>query len=223
MPSHRNRSDHTHKPQKGVSRRGFLGASATAGATALTGVAVDLRDAAAQSAAPTGGGLVRTDITINGTQHALTLDPRTTILDLLREDLDLTGTKVGCNHGQCGACTVLLDGVRVNSCFVLAAAADGKSVTTVEGLAAPGGELHPMQAAFIAEDGFQCGYCTPGQIVSAIGCVKEGHANSQAEIREYMSGNLCRCGAYKGIVSAVERARDETRDIDVAALTEGTR
>lgn len=155
-------------------------------------------------------GLVRTRITINGIEHNLVVDPRTTVLDLLREELDLTGTKVGCNHGQCGACTVLLDGERVNSCFVLAAAADGKSVVTIEGLAGANGELHPMQAAFIEEDGFQCGYCTPGQILSAIGCVKEGHASSDEEIREYMSGNLCRCAAYKGIVEAVKRARDET-------------
>ncbi|MEZ5818750.1 MAG: (2Fe-2S)-binding protein [Hyphomicrobiaceae bacterium] len=160
-------------------------------------------------------GLVRTAITINGVEHALALDPRTTILDLLRETLDLTGTKVGCDHGQCGACTVLLDGKRVNSCFVLAVAADGKSIVTVEGLAHPDGELHPMQAAFIEHDGLQCGYCTPGQILSAIGCVIEGHANSDAEIREYMSGNLCRCGAYKGIVEAVREARDETREIGI--------
>ncbi|MGE4049016.1 MAG: (2Fe-2S)-binding protein [Acetobacteraceae bacterium] len=151
------------------------------------------------------------------------LDPRTTVLDLLREDLDLTGTKIGCNHGQCGACTVLLDGVRVNSCFLLAAAANGKSIITIEGLARPNGDLHPMQAAFIKEDGFQCGYCTPGQILSAIGCVKEGHASSDAEISEYMSGNLCRCGAYEGIVDAVKQARDETAAIELAALVETPR
>lgn len=223
MTSHPNRRPPDDKPKKGVSRRGFIAGSATASASALSGIASDVRHAAAQNAAPADGGAVRTTITINGTEHTLSLDPRTTVLDLLREDLDLTGTKVGCNHGQCGACTVLLDGVRVNSCFVLAAAANGKSVVTIEGLAPAEGELHPMQAAFIDRDGFQCGYCTPGQIVSAVGCVKEGHANSAVEIREYMSGNLCRCGAYKGIVEAVERARDETREIEIAALTEAPR
>ena len=209
--------------KRGVSRRNFLASSATASAAALGGVALEARDAAAQAAHATSSGRVSTTLTINGTRHALSVDPRTTVLDLLREDLDLTGTKVGCNHGQCGACTVLLDGVRVNSCFVLAAAADGKSIVAIEGIAGADGALHPMQAAFVEQDGFQCGYCTPGQIVSAIGCVKEGHAGSRAEIGEYMSGNLCRCGAYKGIVEAVEKARDETREMDLAALTEGPR
>ena len=206
-----------------VSRRGFLASSAWAsGALALGSMAADTSEAAAPSAAPAGDGRVSTTITINGTRHTLAVDPRTTVLDLLREDLDLTGTKVGCDHGQCGACTVLLDGLRVNSCFVLAAAANGKSIVTIEGLAGPKGELHPMQAAFIEEDGFQCGYCTPGQIVSAIGCVKEGHAGTDAEIREYMSGNLCRCGAYQGIVKAVKRARDETVKREPGVLREST-
>nr|WP_299652108.1 (2Fe-2S)-binding protein [uncultured Jannaschia sp.] len=149
------------------------------------------------------------EITINGKPERFTLDARTTLLDLLRERLDLTGTKVGCNHGQCGACTVLVDGTRINSCLRLAGTLDGAEVTTIEGLG-QGGEMHPMQQAFIDNDGFQCGYCTPGQIMSAVGCVTEGHAGSEAEIREYMSGNLCRCGAYKGIVAAVVQARDET-------------
>ncbi len=161
-----------------------------------------------------GGGAVRpatvpVNVAINGTTHQFDLDARTTLLDLLRERLDLTGTKVGCDHGQCGACTVLVDGKRVDSCLMLAAMVDGKSVITIEGLASEG-ELHPMQQAFIEHDGFQCGYCTPGQIVSAIGCVAEGHADSEAHIREYMSGNLCRCGAYKGIVAAIVQARDAT-------------
>lgn len=177
-------------------------------------MAMEFQEAAAQSAsqsaAPAGAALARTRISINGSDHDLMVDTRTTVLDLLRETLDLTGTKVGCNHGQCGACTVLLDGKRVNSCFVLAAAANGKSILTIEGLAGAQDDLHPMQAAFIEQDGFQCGYCTPGQIMSAIGCVKEGHAGSPAEIREYMSGNLCRCGAYKGIVEAIEQAREAT-------------
>ncbi len=140
---------------------------------------------------------------VNGRDHALALDPRTTLLDALREHLGLTGTKVGCNHGTCGACTVHLDGRRQLSCLVLAAAAQGREVRTIEGLADADGALHPMQAAFVAHDAMQCGYCTPGQIMSAVSCVEEGHARSDEEIREYMSGNLCRCGAYPNIVAAV--------------------
>lgn len=213
-------SDRDREDAGGVSRRGFLRGSATTGAAALGQFVMEAREAAAQAAAEIADdGLVRTRLRINGQDHDLMLDPRTTLLDLLREEMGLTGTKVGCNHGQCGACTVLIDGVRVNSCFTLAVAADGKAVVTIEGLAGAEGDLHPMQAAFIEQDGFQCGYCTPGQILSAIGCVKEGHAGSEAEIREYMSGNLCRCGAYKGIVEAVGRAKDATEEIEVAALT----
>jgi xanthine dehydrogenase YagT iron-sulfur-binding subunit len=134
-------------------------------------------------------------------------DPRVTILDLLRERLDLTGTKKGCDRGQCGACTVLIDGRRVNSCLALAISHDGASITTIEGVV-KGGELHPVQAAFIAHDGFQCGYCTPGQIMSAIGLIDEGQAGDDPErIREAMSGNLCRCGAYAGITEAVLEAQ----------------
>ncbi len=203
----------------GVTRRGFIAASATAGVTALGGMTAELQEAAGQSAPH--DGLVRTRLRVNGIAHDLALDPRTTLLDLLRETLDHTGTKVGCNHGQCGACTVLMDGTRVNACFVLAVAANGKSIVTIEGLATADGALHPMQAAFIEHDGFQCGYCTPGQILSAIGCVREGHAGSRSEITEYMSGNLCRCGAYKGIVEAVEQARQASEQIDVARPTEG--
>ena len=140
---------------------------------------------------------------VNGHQHALQLDPRTTLLDALREHLGLTGTKVGCNHGTCGACTVHVDGRRQLACLILAAAASGRSLTTIEGLAEPDGTLHPMQAAFVAHDALQCGYCTPGQIMSAVACVAEGHTGSDDEIREYMSGNLCRCGAYPNIVAAV--------------------
>ena len=142
-------------------------------------------------------------LTVNGQTHSLTLDTRTTLLDTLREHLGLTGTKVGCNHGTCGACTVHLDGRRQLSCLVLAAAASGASVTTIEGLAAADGMPHPMQAAFAAHDALQCGYCTPGQIMSAVSCIEEGHAHSDADIREYMSGNLCRCGAYPNIVAAI--------------------
>jgi xanthine dehydrogenase YagT iron-sulfur-binding subunit len=129
------------------------------------------------------------------------------LLDTLREQLHLTGSKKGCDQGQCGACTVLIDGERVLSCLTLAVAVQGKAVTTIEGLAKPDGRLHPMQQAFIDEDAFQCGYCTPGQILSAVACVAEGHARSDDEIREFMSGNLCRCGAYPKIVAAIKRAR----------------
>jgi xanthine dehydrogenase YagT iron-sulfur-binding subunit len=139
---------------------------------------------------------------INGKAHQLSVEPRTTLLDLLREQLAQTGTKKGCDHGQCGACTVHVDGQRVLSCLSLAVMNEGKKVTTIEGLA-EGDKLHPMQEAFIKHDGFQCGYCTPGQIMSGIACIREGHANSEEEIREYMSGNICRCGAYPNIVKAI--------------------
>ncbi len=145
-------------------------------------------------------------LTINGQSHALAFDVRTSLLDLLREHLGLTGAKKGCDHGQCGACTVLLDGRRELSCLTLAIAAAGRNVTTIEALARDG-ELHPMQQAFIDNDAFQCGYCTPGQILSAIACVNEQHAESDDDIREYMSGNLCRCAAYPNIVAAVKQAR----------------
>ncbi len=141
-------------------------------------------------------------ITINNKSHELLIEPRVTLLDLLREQLNLTGTKKGCDHGQCGACTVHVDGKRVLSCLSLAVMQDGKKVTTIEGLA-NGDNLHPMQEAFIKHDGFQCGYCTPGQIMSGIACIREGHANSDDEIREFMSGNICRCGAYPNIVKAI--------------------
>jgi xanthine dehydrogenase YagT iron-sulfur-binding subunit len=146
-------------------------------------------------------------LTINGKKTQLDVAPWTTLLDALRDHLDLTGTKKGCDHGQCGACTVLVDGKRVLSCMSFAAMADGHEVTTIEGLAKPDGTLHPMQQAFIDHDAFQCGYCTPGQIMSAVACVKEGHAETDADIREYMSGNLCRCAAYPNIVDAVKQAR----------------
>jgi xanthine dehydrogenase YagT iron-sulfur-binding subunit len=146
---------------------------------------------------------------VNGKPHAVELDPRQSLLDVLRETLDLTGTKKGCNQGACGACTILLDGKRVVSCLTLAAMHDGAEITTIEGLA-KGEELHPMQAAFIAHDGLQCGYCTPGQIMSGVACIAEGHAGSPEEIRFWMSGNICRCGAYPGIVAAVAEAAAES-------------
>ena len=145
---------------------------------------------------------------INGEAHALDIEPRVTLLDVLRERLGLTGTKKGCDQGQCGACTVHLDGQRVLACLTLAAQVDGRAITTIEGLAAEDGELHPVQAAFLDHDAFQCGYCTPGQIMSAVSCIKEGHAGSDEEIREYMSGNLCRCGAYTHILAAVREAAE---------------
>ena len=139
---------------------------------------------------------------VNGTAHSLSVEPRVTLLDLLREQLHLMGTKKGCDHGQCGACTVHVNGKRINSCLSLAVMNEGKKITTIEGLA-NGDKLHPMQEAFIKHDGFQCGYCTPGQIMSTVCCVKEGHANSADEVREYMSGNICRCGAYPNIIDAI--------------------
>jgi len=146
---------------------------------------------------------------INGHSRRLSLDARTTLLDALREHIGLTGTKKGCDHGQCGACTVLVDGERILSCLTLTASLDGRDVTTIEGLAGADGALHPMQQAFIDHDAFQCGYCTPGQIMSAVACVKEGHAASDGDIREYMSGNLCRCAAYPNIVDAIKQARSQ--------------
>lgn len=146
---------------------------------------------------------------VNGVERELeTVDARVSLLDLLRERLDLTGAKKGCNRGECGACTVLLDGRRVNGCMVLAAAAEGREVTTVEGLAASD-ELHPVQRAFIDQDAFQCGFCTPGQVISAVACIEEGHAASAEEIREWMSGNICRCSSYPQIVEAVRAAASE--------------
>ena len=141
-------------------------------------------------------------VEINGIMQNLSIEPRATLLDVLREQLHLSGTKKGCDHGQCGACTVHINGMRVNSCLTLAITTQGKKVTTIEGLA-NGKALHPMQQAFIDYDGFQCGYCTPGQIMSAVACMQEGHTQSPDEIREYMSGNICRCGAYSNIVDAI--------------------
>jgi xanthine dehydrogenase YagT iron-sulfur-binding subunit len=156
-------------------------------------------------------------LTINGQHVDVTIDPRVTLLDLLREQLQLTGTKKGCNFGECGACTVHLDGRRVNACMVLAAQTDGRTVTTIEGIA-EGDALHPVQQAFIDCDGFQCGFCTPGQVMSAIACIAEGHTRSDAEIREWMSGNICRCASYPQIVDAVRTAATE-----IAAKPGGTR
>lgn len=149
-------------------------------------------------------------LTINGQQHTLHIAPWTTLLDALREYLHLTGTKKGCDHGQCGACTVLVDGKRINSCLSLAVMHEGDEITTIEGLGTPE-NLHPLQQAFVDHDAFQCGYCTPGQICSAQGLINEGHAHTEAEIRELMSGNVCRCGAYVGILNAVKEVVDGTK------------
>ena len=168
--------------------------------------AASLDQAGATSAAGAASDLVKVNLKINGKDYALDVDPRVTLLDALRERLQLTGSKKGCDHGQCGACTVLVNGRRINSCLSLAVTHEGDEITTIEGLA-NGEQLHPMQAAFIEHDGFQCGYCTSGQICSAVACVKEGHANSDDEIREWMSGNICRCGAYPNILAAIKEVK----------------
>jgi xanthine dehydrogenase YagT iron-sulfur-binding subunit len=155
-------------------------------------------------------GSVNVHFKINGKDYTLEVDPRVTLLDALRERLHLTGSKKGCDHGQCGACTVLVNGRRINSCLSLAVTHEGDEITTIEGLARDD-ELHPVQAAFIEHDGFQCGYCTPGQICSTVALLQENHANSDAEIREWMSGNICRCGAYPNILAAIKDAKDKVR------------
>jgi len=160
--------------------------------------------AAAQTLVPSPAPL-EVVLRVNGADHRLTLDPRTTLLDGLREHLHLTGAKKGCGLGQCGACTVLMDGKRVKSCLSLAALVEGREITTIEGLA-QGEQLHPLQAAFIERDAFQCGYCTPGQIMAGVACINEGHVGSAQEIRDWMSGNVCRCGAYDHIVAAIQDA-----------------
>jgi xanthine dehydrogenase YagT iron-sulfur-binding subunit len=192
----------------GESRRDFLKQSGLLTAVALTPAAAlkaagekwDERIAEEIENVPV-------QLAINGKDYSLKIDPRVTLLDLLREQLHLTGTKKGCDYGQCGACTVHVDGRRVNACLTLAVMSHGKKITTIEGLA-KGEVLHPMQEAFIKHDGFQCGYCTPGQIMSAVACIREGHAGSRDEIREYMSGNICRCGAYPNIVDAIEEVKN---------------
>src|SRR5437868_8607551 len=181
-------------------------AAITIGADFVGASAVAEEQSSNASPATPGNDSIKVNLKINGKDYALDVDPRTTLLDALRERLQLTGSKKGCDHGQCGACTVLINGRRVNSCLVLALACEGDEITTIEGLA-NGDELHPMQAAFIEHDGFQCGYCTPGQICSAVALVKENHANSDDEIREWMSGNICRCGAYPNILAAIKEAK----------------
>jgi xanthine dehydrogenase YagT iron-sulfur-binding subunit len=190
----------------GFDRRAFIAAAAGSALVPMTAraAAQDANVSAAQDPAL----LVDVTLRVNGKDKRLRIDARTTVLDALREHLKLTGSKKGCDHGQCGACTVLIDDRRVVSCLTLALAAEGQEITTIEGLATDD-HLHPMQQAFVDNDAFQCGYCTPGQIMSAVACVKEGHAGSEADIREYMSGNICRCAAYPNIVAAVKQAAPE--------------
>lgn len=187
----------------GSSRRAFLKQSSAIAAFALTPPgAVTAVEQGLDEKVAVAFEQMPLRVEINGISQQLSIEPRVTLLDLLREQLNLTGTKKGCDHGQCGACTVHVDGQRVNSCLTLAMTTEGSKVTTIEGLGTVG-KLHPMQEAFIKHDGFQCGYCTPGQIMSAVACIQEGHANSPDEVREYMSGNICRCGAYANIVQAI--------------------
>jgi xanthine dehydrogenase YagT iron-sulfur-binding subunit len=197
-------------------RRKFLkriagtGAALTIGPTIFGRAVAETPPLGTPGGAPAStAGTIKVSLKINGQEHALDIDPRVSLLDALREHLNLTGSKKGCDHGQCGACTVLINGRRINSCLSLAVVHEGDEITTVEGLA-NGEELHPVQAAFVEHDGFQCGYCTPGQICSAVALLKENHANSDAEIREWMSGNLCRCGAYPNIVAAIKDARTKS-------------
>jgi xanthine dehydrogenase YagT iron-sulfur-binding subunit len=192
------------------SRRNFL---ATSMVSTMSVTFLDRSSAnAAPAATPAPHAPYATTINVNGQRYHLALDVRTTLLDALRDHIGLTGSKKGCDHGQCGACTVMVDDRRVLSCLTLAASVEGRNVTTIEGLAHDDGTLHPMQQAFIDHDAFQCGYCTPGQIVSAVACVKEGHAATDADIREYMSGNLCRCAAYPNIVDAINQAKTKMKE-----------
>src|SRR5271166_6699437 len=197
----------------GSSRRRFLGqlAAISAGLTVAAPVGRSVAKSSAEDATPSpenaspASSLIDITLNVNARTRQLRIDSRVTLLDAFRERFQLTGTKKGCDHGACGACTVHIDGKRVLSCLTLAVMAQGKEITTIEGLA-KGEELHPVQAAFIECDGFQCGYCTPGQIMSAVACINEGRTGSDGEIREFMSGNLCRCGAYPNIVDAIKMA-----------------
>ena len=211
------RDDSTaHDPESGYGERGFVltrrEALAT-GAALSAAVLPVVRGEAQDSPEPTPPTIEQPfalATRVNGRRVSVEIDTRTSLLDLLRERLQLTGAKKGCDHGQCGACTVHVDGRRVASCLTLAAKVNGREVLTIEGIA-DGDRLHPMQQAFIDHDALQCGYCTPGQIMSAIACIREGNASSRERIREYMSGNICRCGAYKGIVAAIEDAAPTMR------------
>jgi xanthine dehydrogenase YagT iron-sulfur-binding subunit len=196
-------TDNPDSTASGFNRRSFIAGAAGTAIAPLTARAAGGSPGAGATQDPSLP--VNVTLRVNGVDKPLSIDARTTVLDALREHIGLTGSKKGCDHGQCGACTVLIDGRRVVSCLTLALAAEGQQILTIEGLASDG-KLHPMQQAFVDQDAFQCGYCTPGQIMSAVGCVKEGHANSDEDIREYMSGNICRCAAYPNIVAAVKQA-----------------
>ena len=195
----------------GLRRRTFIAASAAGGAAVVAARSlVDAEPAAAETVSSSSTPnpqppSTRVSLSVNGVRQVVTVDNRTSLLDLLREHLGMPGTKKGCDAGACGACTVLVNGHRVNACLTLAVRLDGAAVTTIEGLAR-GGRLHPLQQAFIDQDAFQCGYCTSGQIMSGVACIQEGHTGSRAEIQEWMSGNLCRCGCYVKIVNAVQQA-----------------
>jgi xanthine dehydrogenase YagT iron-sulfur-binding subunit len=208
-------------PENGsdFSRRDFISRLAAISASLTASPLLHSAKAAEQGRSEPGGsdsgggkGSIQITLKVNGNTQRLLVDSRATLLDVVRDRLQLTGTKKGCDHGACGACTVHLDGRRVLSCLTLAAMAQGKEITTIEGLA-NGEELHPVQAAFIECDGFQCGYCTSGQIMSAAACIKEGHTGSDDEIREFMSGNLCRCGAYPNIVDAIKIAAAKMKGV----------
>jgi len=201
-------------PSSRLSRRSFLsqlgaaGVAATAAPFAASAQAPIAEPLGASQAAEKIEGAIPVELRINGKAYSLTLDPRTTLLDALRESVTLTGTKKGCDHGQCGACTVHIDGRRVNSCLTLAAMHEGDAITTIEGLGQPG-NLHAMQAAFVEHDGYQCGYCTSGQIMSAVALLKEPCGPADADVKELMSGNICRCGAYPNIVAAIQQVRQQ--------------
>jgi xanthine dehydrogenase YagT iron-sulfur-binding subunit len=203
--------DRNESPQ-GLTRRGFL---THAGLASAASVAASLplvagAEVAPAPRAPVIPGTIPVALRVNGTTHRVRIDPRATLLDTLRETVHLTGTKKGCDHGQCGACTVHVNGVRVNSCLRLAQMHEGDDITTIEGLGTPEA-LHPMQAAFVAHDGYQCGYCTSGQIMSAVALLKEPCGPSDGDVKECMSGNICRCGAYPNIVAAIQQVRGATR------------
>lgn len=190
-----------------IKRAAGTSAAITIGPALLSASVFGAGEASVASPATPASESIKVNLKINGEDHALEIDSRTTLLDALREHLRLTGSKKGCDHGQCGACTVLINGRRINSCLTLAAMHEGDAITTIEGLA-NGEKLHPMQTAFIEHDGFQCGYCTPGQICSAVALINENHANDDDEIREWMSGNICRCGAYPNILAAIKEAKN---------------
>jgi len=206
MISHDESSSGDGRHDRNSSQRELTASGAAASAAGRSSGAAVKAEARGRGAATA---TVPVNLVVNGRRHALSLDPRTTLLDLLREHLDLTGTKKGCDQGQCGACTVLIDGRRVNSCLTFAVMYDGAQITTVEGLAKDGA-LHPVQQAFIDHDAFQCGYCTPGQICSAVGLIAEGRAKTAEQVRELMSGNICRCGAYTNIVAAIRQAMERS-------------